>query len=157
MKSMLPTPASSKSASFPCREAGCAGTITTDPQFRVMVQTSCAGTSPAARCPVCGRLHWPITGEPVRNRRYEKVFLVAEALENRPLESAGKLQAVQELVESSERAELIPEYYHDQFHFLLGLGHAADCPAATSIGECLCGHAEADQWLREHKLEEQTA
>lgn len=133
---------------FPCHEAGCTGTITDDPQYSVTIRTGCCATSQATRCPVCGRLHWPNGGDPVQSRAYEKVFSSdGNNLENRPLESSDRLSATRNLFEGARRKDLVPEYYTDKIRFLIALGHAPDCPAAKSTGDCVCGITEADKWL----------
>jgi hypothetical protein len=145
-----------KLVGFPCRETGCAGIITDDRRFSVPIQTSCTGSSLAARCPVCGRLHWSESGEPVQSRAFEKVFFVNGDIENRPLESSGRLTATCELLDGAEKKELIQSYYHGHLTHLADLGHAPDCPATTCTGACLCGVTEAKKWLAKHPLETET-
>jgi len=144
-----------KPVGFFCSETGCIGIITNDRRFSIPIQTSCTGSSLSAMCPVCGRLHWLESGKPVQNPSCEKVFCINGRLENRPLESSGRLTTTREFLDGAEKKGLDQSYFHDQLTYLANLGHASDCPAATGAGNCACGVVEAKQWLADHQFEEE--
>ena len=135
---------------FPCIEKNCNGKVNRK-KIATFLKTGCHSSSQACCCDKCGRLYMAGNGNPASNRRYEKAFWVNDTVEFKPMDSTEKVAAVNTLIVSGEKKELIPAFYQDQMSFLLGLGHANDCPAKDTIGECVCGHAEAEKWLREHK------
>jgi len=138
--------------SFPCKQSGCTGVITQDPQYLVAVRTGCASSSPAAACPVCGRLYWPHNGLPVRNRQYDNAFVINGSLENRPMNAAEKKELVKEYTDSVKTESDGDEwnYVREDFGFLVSKGHANDCPAKDNKGECICGNSDALKWIAEH-------
>ena len=93
------------------------------------------------------------------NRRFEKTLLIHGQLVLRPIDSADKLETINEHVSAledavkgeNEEGKYLIRHLRDQITYLLGLGHASDCPAKDTIGECLCGNVEAEKWLAENK------
>ena len=145
-----------KKVSFPCKQNGCTGIITDDPEFMAALQVGCHASAPAVFCPKCGRLYWPESGLPCRNRQHDNAFITDGHLENRPMPSAEKKVFVKEYVDSirSESDEAEINYARDDLNYLIQKGHAPDCPAKDGRGECVCGNDDAEKWISENHNKE---
>jgi len=122
------------------------------PEFAVRIQTGCAHSSIAFRCPGCGRLYWD-SGDPVLSRGFEKAFLTKHGLENRPLTAPEKAPTIRSLIKGAEGAtDSDIGLISAQLSGIIRAGHAADCPATTGASGCLCGLEEAGQFVTAHPV-----
>jgi len=141
-----------KQVSFPCKQSGCTGVVTDNTEFTVALRVGCHASAPAVFCPKCGRLYWPETGLPCRNRQHDNAFITKGHLENWPMPSAEKKAFVQEYIDSVKPDSKEDEvgYVREDLDHLIQKGHAPDCPAKDGKGKCACGNSDAEKWILEH-------
>lgn len=138
---------------FPCREPGCTGRFIRNHRKNGGLIVSyhehenhCART---VRCPRCGRLHWPETGNSVTSSDGLKLFWIKTIdgkgkIVRRTLSSLEKSLEIQKAIVS-----LLPEGIHRiQQH--LTSGHSRDCTANIG-GRCICGFRLATEYASLHE------
>jgi hypothetical protein len=72
-----------------CKIEGCNGEVSGD--LLVSLRTGCSGSGFALACGVCGRLHWPATGNLVFNRPGHAAFLENGRVVNK--DKSGKVMS----------------------------------------------------------------
>lgn len=142
--------------SFACKQAGCTGVVTDKSEFVVALQVGCHASAPAVFCPVCGRLYWPENGLSCRNRQHDNAFIVNGVIENRPMPAAEKKAFVNEYIGYVKPDSKVDEiaYVRADLTYLIEKGHAHECSANDSKGDCTCGNQDAERWIAAHPEKE---